>query len=288
LPDRSLPPAKTRLIRQEVPVKLRDKFIVHPGETVRLEEHDPDQTLGFDKQTTGKEATETSILRLDELQYVLYAENQRALLIILQAMDAGGKDGTIRHVMSGTNPQSCKVTSFKVPSAEEAAHDFLWRVHRAVPGKGEIGIFNRSHYEDVLVLRVHKLLPREVWSARYQQINTFEKLLSENGVTLVKFFLHISKDEQKKRLQARIDDPKKRWKISPADLAERKYWDEYQKAFEDALSQCSTHYAPWFVIPANKKWFRDLAVSGIIVETLEQMNPKFPKPAFDVSKLTVT
>ena len=193
--------------------------------------------------------------RLDDLQYLFYAVKKRALLIVLQGIDTGGKDGTIRHVMSGVSPQGCRVTSFKSPTPEELAHDFLWRIHAAVPEKGDFGIFNRSHYEDVLVVRVHKLVPKKVWKARYDEINAFEKLLVENRVHIVKFFLHISKDEQKKRLEARITDPQKSWKISAADFAERKYWDDYVSAYEEALSRCSTESAPWFVIPANHKWF---------------------------------
>ncbi len=267
-------------------MKFTKRFIIGPHKKVQLKDHAAGETLGLDKESAAPMIART-IAHLDELQYVLYAEARRSLLIILQGMDTSGKDGTIRHVMSGASPQSCKVTSFKVPSAEEAAHDFLWRIHRAVPGKGEIGIFNRSHYEDVLVVRVHELVPEETWSERYDQINVFEKLLTENNVTILKFFLHISKDEQKERLKARLDDSSKHWKISAADIAERKYWDDYTRAYEDALSRCSTRHAPWFVIPANHKWFRNLAVSSIIVETLERMHPKFPKPSIDISKLKV-
>ena len=187
--------------------------------------------------------------------------------------------------MTGLNPQNCRVTSFKVPSVEEAAHDFLWRIHKAAPARGETGIFNRSQYEDVLVVRVHNLVPKAVWSERYDQINEFEKLMSENGVTILKFFLHISKKEQLARLDARIEDPSRNWKISDADFKERKLWADYVEAYEAVLSQCSTSYAPWFIIPANKKWFRNLAVSQIIVETLERMDPKFPKPSVDLSKI---
>lgn len=258
---------------------------VKPGKKVKLTEFDPDETLGWEKGKKTTESLDRALQKLDKLQYLLYAERKHALLIVLQGLDAGGKDGTIRHVMNGVNPQGCRVTSFKIPSAEEAAHDFLWRIHRAVPSHGEIGIFNRSHYEDVLVVRIHNLVPKEVWSERYEQINRFEKLLSENNVKIVKFFLHISKDEQKKRFMQRIDDPDKRWKISDADFHERKYWDDYTKAYEDALSRCSTEHSPWYVIPANKKWFRNLAVSHVIVETMEELDMKFPPPTIDVSKL---
>jgi PPK2 family polyphosphate:nucleotide phosphotransferase len=266
-------------------MKLGKRFVVAPHTRVKLRHRDPDDTAGFSKGDRAHTRLEKNIARMGDLQYRLYAENRRALLIILHGMDASGKDGTVRHVMSGLNPQSCRVTSFKVPSSEEASHDFLWRIHKAMPGRGGMGIFNRSHYEDVLVVRVHDLVPKSVWSTRYDQINAFEKLMSQNGVTILKFFLHISKDEQKQRLDQRLDDPTKNWKISPADFKERKLWDDYVKAYEDVLSRCSSSESPWFVIPANKKWFRNLAVSQIIVETLERMNPKFPKPAVDLSKL---
>jgi PPK2 family polyphosphate:nucleotide phosphotransferase len=202
-------------------------------------------------------------------------------------MDAGGKDGTIRHVMSGLNPQGCRVTSFKVPTEEELAHDYLWRIHRAVPAKGEIGIFNRSHYGDVLVVRVHNLVPKRVWSKRFEQINAFERILAETGVTIVKFFLHISKEEQKRRLQDRLDDSSKHWKISPADFEERKYWDDYVKAYEDILARCSTPWAPWYVIPADHKWFRNLAVADVLVRTLKDMRMRFPKSKLDLSKFVL-
>jgi PPK2 family polyphosphate:nucleotide phosphotransferase len=207
--------------------------------------------------------------------------------VVLQATDAAGKDGVVRHVLSGLNPQGCDVTSFKVPSTIERQHDFLWRIHQAVPAFGSIGVFNRSHYEDVLVVRVHHLAPRHVWSARYDQINAFEKLMSDNGVTILKFFLHISKAEQKQRLEARLDDPIRNWKISPADFKERRRWNDYVEAYEAVLNRCSSSVTPWYVIPSNKKWFRNLAVSQIIVETLERMNPKFPKPSFDLLRIKV-
>lgn len=256
-----------------------------PGKKVSLFKLDPEETLGWEKDGAMKKALEKTVERLDDLQYLMYAEDKHALLIVFQALDAGGKDGTIRHVMSGVNPQGCRVTPFKVPSPEEAAHDFLWRVHKAVPPRGQIGIFNRSHYEDVLVVRVHDLVPREVWSERYKQINRFEENLVENNVTVLKFFLHISKDEQKRRFMERIDDADKRWKISASDFNERKYWDEYTKAYEAALTKCGTDAAPWYVIPANKKWFRNLAVSHIIVETLDEMKMKFPPPTINVRNL---
>ena len=202
-------------------------------------------------------------------------------------MDAGGKDGTIRHVMGAMNAQSCRVTAFKAPSPEELAHDFLWRIHKAVPRHGEVGIFNRSHYEDVLVVRVHGLVHRAAWSERYEQINEFEHILAANGVTILKFFLHISKDEQLKRFRDRIDDPAKQWKIELADLRERKRWKQYQAAYEDALGQCSRPHAPWYIVPANHKWFRNLAVSQIIVETMEEMDLKYPRASFDLSGIVL-
>jgi PPK2 family polyphosphate:nucleotide phosphotransferase len=252
---------------------------------LNLSNWDPDDTLGWEKGDKTKAALEKSLKRLDELQYLLYAEKKRALLLVLQGLDAAGKDGTIRHVMSGVNPQGCHVTSFKKPSNEEAAHDFLWRIHKAVPAIGDIGIFNRSQYEDVLIVRVHNLVPESEWSKRYDEINDFEKMLRRNHVRILKFFLHISKDEQKRRFQERIDDRDKRWKISIDDFKERKFWDDYTAAYEDTLCRCSTPEAPWFVIPSNKKWFRNLAVSHIIAETLDGMNMKFPAPTVDVKKL---
>jgi PPK2 family polyphosphate:nucleotide phosphotransferase len=262
-----------------------DELLVKPGKKVKLAKWDPDDTLGWEKDHKTKASLDGAIEKLDKLQYLLYAEHKRALLVVLQGRDAAGKDGTIRHVISGVNPQGCRVTSFKTPTAEELAHDFLWRVHKAVPPRGDIGIFNRSHYEDVLVVRVHNLVPKDVWKKRYKEINEFEETLQESGVRILKFFLHISKDEQKKRFQERIDDPTKQWKISEADFSERNYWDDYTAAYEEALERCGTADAPWFIVPSNKKWFRNLAVSRIIVETLEGMKMKFPPPSVDVKKL---
>lgn len=258
---------------------------VKPGRQLRLKKFDADETLGWDKGAKADSDLDKALTRLEDLQYLLYAEGKRALLVVLQGLDAAGKDGTIRKVMSRVNPQGCRVASFKQPSAEEVKHDFLWRVHRQVPPAGDIGIFNRSHYEDVLIARVHNLVPKPVWMSRYKQINHFEAGLAANGVTILKFFLHIDKDEQKKRFLDRIDDPQKCWKLSDADFAERKFWDDYTSAYEDALMNCSTEDAPWFVIPSNKKWFRNLAVSHIIVEALEKMKLKFPEPTVDVKKL---
>jgi PPK2 family polyphosphate:nucleotide phosphotransferase len=259
------------------------KLSVKPGRKVRLADFDPDDTLGYSKDAGEKKLRDKTLARIDELQQLLYAENKHALLILLQGMDAAGKDGTVRHVMSGINPQGCSVTSFEVPSHDEAEHDFLWRAHRAAPERGQIGIFNRSHYEDVLIVRVHNLVPEEVWKKRYAQINAFEKVLTDNQTTILKFFLHIGKEEQKKRFQARLDDPSHQWKLSPADLAERKYWNDYVDAYEDALTKCNTDEAPWYIIPSNHKWFRNLAVSQIILHTLEKFKMKYPKPSFDFS-----
>lgn len=268
--------------------KFGEELIATPGKKVRLEKWDPEDTLGWNKNHKMKASLDKTIDKLDGLQYLLYAEHKRALLIVLQGLDAAGKDGTIRHVMSGVNPQGCRVTSFKKPTSEELTHDYLWRVHKAVPPIGDIGIFNRSHYEDVLVVRVHDLAPKEVWSRRYDQINDFERMLVENNVKILKFFLHISSDEQKGRFQQRIDDKDRQWKISEADFAERKFWNDYTRAYEAALTKCSTPHAPWYVIPSNKKWFRNLAVSHIIVETLEAMKMNFPAPSVDVSKIKLT
>jgi PPK2 family polyphosphate:nucleotide phosphotransferase len=266
---------------------MRERFVVAPGKRVDLRKINTDSTPGFREKSEADEVLARNVERLAKLQYLLYAEGRRALLVILQAMDAAGKDGTIRHVMSGLNPQSCRVTSFKAPTDEELSHDFLWRVHRAVPARGEIGIFNRSHYEDVLIVRVKDLVPKSAWSKRYEQINAFERILAANGVTILKFFLHVSKDEQRARLVERLENPKKNWKVNPADFEERKRWDDYVRAYEDALAKCSTAEAPWFVIPSDHKWFRNLAVSQIIVETLKSMNMKFPKAQHDLSKIQV-
>ena len=220
------------------------ELVISDGQKVKLSKYDPDDTVGCEKGAKMKASLAKALEKLDGLQYLMYAEHKRALLIVLQGVDTAGKDGTIRHVMSGVNPQGCHVTSFKPPSAEEQAHNFLWRIHNAIPKYGDIGIFNRSQYEDVLVVRVHNLVPKEVWASRYDQINSFEQILYKNNVRMLKFFLHISKDEQKKRFLERIDDPDKRWKISESDFTERKYWDDYMAAYEDALTRCSTPKRP--------------------------------------------
>ena len=266
---------------------LSSRLLIEPGSDVSLSDHDPAATFGWKQNGDLDRKLRKNLARIDELQYVLYAENKRALLLVLQGMDASGKDGVIRHVMSGFNPQGCAVTSFKAPTHEEAEHDFLWRIHINIPRRGDVGIFNRSHYEDVLVVRVHEMVPRKVWSRRYEMINTFERHLADNDVVILKFFLNVSKKEQAKRLQARIDDPKRQWKFSPADLDERKLWSRYARAYEDVLCRCSSPWAPWYVIPSDRKWFRNLAVSEIIVETLESMKLKYPPPVAALPRLRI-
>jgi PPK2 family polyphosphate:nucleotide phosphotransferase len=255
---------------------LRERFQVKPDKKFRLRDRDPEDSAHITDKELAVAIQQKSTQKLADLHDLLYAEQKHALLVVLQGMDASGKDGTIKHVMSGVNPAGCTVTSFKVPTAEEAAHDFLWRIHKAVPPKGYIGIFNRSHYEDVLVTRVHKLIPESVWKSRYDRINDFEQLLVENNVVLLKFFLHIGKDEQKRRFDARKEEADKNWKISDADFRERAFWNDYQDAYEDAIGRCSTKCAPWYVVPANKKWFRNLAVSQMIVDALEELHMKYP------------
>ncbi len=262
-------------------------YRIAPGSKVRLKDFDPNDNGSFGDKEEARAAIDADRMKLIDLQERLYAERQRSLLIILQGMDTSGKDGAIEHVMSGVNPQGVQVTSFGVPTTEELAHDYLWRVHRAVPPRGCIGIFNRSHYEDVLIVRVHALVPRDVWKERYQQINAFERLLTESGTTILKFFLYIDKDEQKQRLQARLADPAKQWKFNIGDLAERKRWDDYMAAYEDALSECSPDHAPWFVVPANRKWYRNYVLMRIIVEALEEMKPQYPPPAEGLDKVVI-
>jgi PPK2 family polyphosphate:nucleotide phosphotransferase len=251
-------------------------FRVKPGDKVRMQRLDPSSTPGLKSKEEGQAELERITQQLSELQRVFYAENKHSLLVVLQAMDTGGKDGTIRHVFGPLNPQGVRVSSFKVPSAEELAHDFLWRIHAQVPQKGMIRIFNRSHYEDVLVVRVHQLAPKKDVERRYGQINDFEKYLTENGITILKFCLHISKQEQKERLQARLERPDKQWKFSSGDLAERKLWHHYERAYEKAITECSTPWAPWYVIPSDHKWYRNYAVARIVLETLEGMRLRYP------------
>jgi len=235
-----------------------------------------DDTHGVSKSHAAK-LLPVHVEKLAALHDLLYAEHKRSLLIVLQGMDAAGKDGTIKHVMSGVNPQGCTVTSFKQPSTQELDHDYLWRIHNAVPPKGGIGIFNRSHYEDVLIARVHELVPPAVWKKRYGQINDFETMLTDNGVCILKFFLHMSSGEQRKRFDERLADPRKNWKSSAADFKERKYWDQYQSAYEDAVAKCGTKEAPWYVIPSDHKWFRNFAVAEVIVGTLASFKMRYPR-----------
>jgi PPK2 family polyphosphate:nucleotide phosphotransferase len=263
---------------------LREELLVKPKSKIALDNIDPEESFGIPKLEAA-EQLKANIERLSVLQYLLYAEAKRSVLVVLQGIDAGGKDGTIRNVMTGLNPQGVKVTAFKVPEGEEKRHDYLWRVHKAIPEYGQIGIFNRSHYEEVLVVRVHNLVPKETWSRRYDQINAFEQMLAENGVTIVKFLLYIDKDEQLKRFKERVEDKSKNWKFSEGDLKERERWDDYIDAFNEALRRCSPNYAPWYVIPANRKWFRNLAVSQILVDTMEDMNLKYPAPVADLSRI---
>ncbi len=260
-------------------------FRVEPGARVQLAQVDPAFKGHEQDHESAGALIEHYSERLRALQELLYAEGRRSLLICLQAMDTGGKDGVINHVLGAMNPQGCRVAHFRKPSTEEAAHDFLWRAHRAAPARGEVVIFNRSHYEDVLIVRVHELVPKPVWSARYERINEFERALAEDGTVILKFYLHISSEEQLGRFKERLDDPSKHWKISEADYAERKFWPEYLRAYEEALSRCSTEQAPWYVIPANHKWFRNLAVARIVVERLEAMDLKYPQPGVDLARI---
>ena len=266
---------------------LREALRVRPGTRVKLGMIDPAATYGRAKDSADEELA-AGHDRLTDLQDRIWAEGKHKVLVVLQGIDAAGKDGTLRHVMGAFNPQGCPVTAFKVPSPDELAHDYLWRVHRRVPGKGEIGVFNRSHYEDVLVVRVHDIVPKAVWSRRYDQINAFERILAQEGTAIIKFFLYIDRDEQRERFQARLDDPTKRWKFRLGDLEERKHWDDYIAAYEDALSKCSTAEAPWYVIPSNRKWFRNLAVANILADTLDELKPRYPESAEDLTGVVVT
>ena len=266
------------------PVRI-DDFRVRPGERVALSARATDEDLGLEKDE-GKALTETLHERLAELQAKLYAQGTHRVLVVAQAMDTGGKDGLIKRLLLPVNPQGVRVATFKAPTEIELDHDYLWRVHAQVPGNGELVVFNRSHYEDVLIARVHDLVPEDRWRRRYHHIRDFERLLVDEGTCIVKLFLHISKDEQKKRLEARLADPTKHWKFNPADLDERKRWDDYQEAYADALSETSTDTAPWYVIPADHKWFRDLLVAHIVVDTLERLDLAYPESA-DLSEVVV-
>jgi PPK2 family polyphosphate:nucleotide phosphotransferase len=265
---------------------LHKHLVVRPGSKTKLRDADPGYHGHHESRQEALSDIQSQVQRMDQLQYLMYAERKRSLLIVLQGLDASGKDGVIRHILTGMNPAGCRVTGFKQPTPEELAHDFLWRVHPHTPGKGDVAIFNRSHYEDVLVARVHRLVPPAVWSKRYRLINDFEKqLFVENNTTILKFFLYISKEEQLARFKQRLDDPARRWKISASDYKERKYWDDYIEAYEDMLHKTSTNHAPWHVIPSNHKWFRDLAVSHIINRALEYLDMKLPKPTVNIADI---
>ena len=265
-----------------------DQYRAKPDDQIKLIEWDPNDKSAFPPdKSQGKEARKPLTARLEALQEVMWAEQKHKLLVVVQGMDTAGKDGTIRHVFTGVNPQGVRVASFKVPTPIELGHDYLWRVHQKTPGLGEIVIFNRSHYEDVLVVRVHDLVPEERWSKRYEHINAFEKLLADEGTTILKFFLHIDLDEQKGRLQARLDDPSKHWKFNVGDLKERALWQDYMAAYEDVLNKTSTDHAPWFILPANRKWLRNLIISTVIVETLEGLAMNFPEPQDDLDEVVI-
>lgn len=265
-----------------------DRWRIKPSDKVDLADFDPRSSAGApgDKEETVA-ATLPLVEQLSELQNRLWAESKQSLLLVLQAMDAGGKDGTVRRVFTGVNPQGVKVASFKAPTVEELAHDFLWRIHQHTPAHGEIGVFNRSHYEDVLIVRVDEIVPEPVWRARYEQIRHFEQALSHSGTRVIKVFLHISKEEQKERFQARLDTPEKRWKFSAADLAVRAKWDQYQEAYADAIAKTSTDEAPWFVVPADRKWYRDWAILQILLGTLKDMDPQYPEEEAGLADVVV-
>jgi PPK2 family polyphosphate:nucleotide phosphotransferase len=262
------------------------KLVVKPGSKIRLKHFDPSYHGKNESHKSALAEIQENLQQMDQLQYLMYAGNRHSLLIVLQGLDAAGKDGVVRHVLTGMNPEGCVSVNFKQPTKEDLAHDFLWRVHPHVPAKGSVTIFNRSHYEDVLVARVHGLVPEKVWSKRYDQINDFERLITtENNTTILKFFLHISKEEQLSRFKKRLDDPARQWKISDSDYKEREYWGDYVEAFEDVFNKTSTGHAPWFIIPSNHKWFRDLAVSQIIVRKMEEMDMQLPKPTVNLAEI---
>jgi PPK2 family polyphosphate:nucleotide phosphotransferase len=268
-------------------MNFTEAFKTGPDHRIDLSAFDPGQTAGFAKNKKYKKLLQAHRATLTGLQYTLAAEHKQSLLIVLQGIDAAGKDGTIRKVFSAFSPQGCRVTPFKVPSKKELDHDYLWRVHQAAPGKGSIGIFNRSHYEDVLVVRVHGYVPESTWSTRYDQINQFEKHLSENGTRIIKFFLFIDSDEQRKRFEARRQDPLKQWKFSKDDVEKRTYWNDYVGAFQDMIDRCSTADAPWYVVPANNKWFRNLLVAQVTRDVLEDMNPQWPPAETGINEIEI-
>ena len=266
-------------------MNYRKKFILAPGAKLRLGKIDSAYSGKHESHETAADETAKDVARMAHLQYLVYADASRSVLIVLQGLDAAGKDGVIRHLFTGMNPQGTFVAAFKQPNKTELAHDFLWRVHRSAPGKGEVGIFNRSHYEDVLAVRVHKLVPRAIWSNRYDLINGFEKMLSENGTCILKFYLHISPDEQLERFKQRLDDPSRQWKISDSDYSERELWPKYVEAYEEAIERTSTKHAPWYVIPSNHKWFRNLAISRIVADAMDEMELKVPRPRVDLADI---
>ena len=270
------------------PAPAPRSYRVDPDRPVTLAELDTDEAEGYGSKRDVKDELAGLREKISELQARLYAEGRRSLLVVLQAMDTGGKDGAIKDVFRGVNPQGCQVWSFKTPSSEELSHDFLWRYHQKAPPRGMITIFNRSHYEDVLVVRVKDIVPETIWRPRYEAIRDFEQTLGREGVVVLKFFLHISKDEQKRRLEARLAKPEKHWKFSSADLAERKRWDAYQAAFQDAINATSTAEAPWYVVPADHKWFRNLVIARTIASTLEQMDPQYPPSEAGLESIVVT
>ncbi len=262
-------------------IKVNDiinRLMVAEGKKINLQKLDPDYDFSINEKKAVYVLEQNLKKRMSDLQYRLYAERKKALLIVFQGIDASGKDSTIRHVISAFNPQGCTVKAFKEPTEEELSHDFLWRIHKSVPAKGEIFVFNRSHYEDIIQPRVHKTIHKSIWSQRFKHINAFEKCLSDSNTKIIKFYLNISKEEQRKRLEERMTDPSKQWKVSERDLKDRKFWNSYATAYQDTISKCSNIWAPWYIIPANKKWFRNFAVGLIIIDTLERMKPKFPKP----------
>ena len=270
--------------------KLAVPHTIQPGQSVKLKDLSTGPADDDDNQISKKAARKQiglNAIEMAEMAKRLYAENTRSILLVLQGMDTAGKDGTIRWVMRGMNPTSCQVTSFKRPSDEELEHDFLWRCHKAAPRRGNIGIFNRSHYEDVLVVRVHSLVPKDTWSQRYEQINDFEKLLAANGTKVIKCFLHISKETQRERLQERVDLPEKHWKFNPNDLKERERWSDYQKAYEDALTKCNTEHAPWYIVPSDRKWYRNLVISQLLKSVLTEMDPQYPDAEEDFRGIVV-
>jgi len=263
-----------------------ETYRIKPKQSVRLNDLPTRDDGGFEKKKA-EAHFEDLLQRLSDLQEMLHAEAKRSVLVVLQAMDAAGKDSTIRHVFGPLNPQGCKVHSFKAPTDVERRHDYLWRIHQRLPERGQITVFNRSHYEDVLIARVKELVDKSVWKNRFDHINDFERMITDEGVTVVKFYLHISKDYQKERLQRRLDLPDKRWKFNPADLLEREHWDDYRGAFEDVFEKCSTEQAPWYIIPAERRWYRNLLVATVMVETLERLKMSFPPVTFEPWKIEI-